>query len=508
MRISYFIVVAFMQLLFFKTTISFAQRSASPNIILIFTDDLAYQAISAYGHGLNHTPNIDRIAKEGMLFERCVVTNSICGPSRATILTGKYSHSNGFYRNERGDFDGSQQTFPKLLQQRGYQTAIIGKWHLGSQPTGFDHWEVMINQGSYYNADFISKDSQTIAYGYSTDVVREKSVQWLDKQRDQSKPFLLLMQFKAPHREWEPGPAHLNMYDDHVFPEPPTLFDNYSGRASAAKNQKMSIAKDMVLEGDNKLYNDASRSNAKGRSYARMDEAQKRTWDSAYNPKNEIFYQSKLTGDDLTRWKYQRYLQDYMSVVASVDDNVGKLLDYLDKKHLSENTLVVFASDQGFYLGEHGWFDKRWMYEESFRTPMVARWPGKIKPGSINKDIVSNLDVAETFLEAAGVRIPADMEGASLVPVLKGKTPTDWRKSFYYHYYEGGVHGVPEHEGVYMDSLKLISYYTLGEWEMFDLRRDPYEMHSVYNNPEYAAKQKRLEEELAILRKQLKVPAK
>lgn len=481
-------------------------KPARPNIIFVFTDDLAYQAISAYGYGLNATPHIDRLAKQGMRFDRCVVTNSICGPSRATILTGKYSHANGFYRNERGDFDGSQQTFPKLLQQSGYQTAIIGKWHLGSQPTGFDHWEVMVNQGSYYNPDFLSKDGKTIAQGHSEQVVTDKAIGWMDNQRDRSKPFLLMVQFKAPHREWEPAPAHLNRYDDHIFPEPPTLFDDYSGRASAAKNQKMSIAKDMVLEGDNKLYTDATRSNPKGRSYARMNDAQKKAWDDAYNPKNDSFYKKNLSGDDLTRWKYQRYMQDYMSVVAGVDDQVGRLLDYLDKQHLAENTIVVFCSDQGFYLGEHGWFDKRWMYEQSFRTPLLVRWPGKIKPGSVNKDIVSNLDMAETFLDAAGVAVPGDMQGRSLLPVFAGKTPTGWRNSFYYHYYEGGVHGVPEHEGVYMDSMKLINYYTLGEWELFDLRRDPYEMHSAYNNPEYTQQQQRLLNELAILRKRLNVP--
>ncbi|MET0394651.1 MAG: sulfatase [Chitinophagaceae bacterium] len=481
-------------------------KPSRPNIIFVFTDDLAYQAISAYGFGLNNTPNIDRLARQGMLFSRCVVTNSICGPSRATILTGKYSHMNGFYRNERGDFDSSQQTFPKLLQQNGYQTAIIGKWHLGSKPTGFDHWEVMRNQGSYYNPDFITPAGDSIAQGHSEEIVTGKAINWMDQQRDKSKPFMLMVQFKAPHREWEPGPGYMNKYDNHVFPEPPTLFDNYSGRASAARNQKMSIAKDMVLEGDNKLYNDAARNNPKGRSYARMNDAQKKAWDDAYSLKNEAFYKSKLSGDDLTRWKYQRYMQDYMSVVAGIDDNVGRLLDYLDKQHLAENTMVVFCSDQGFYLGEHGWFDKRWMYEQSFRTPLLVRWPGKIKPGSVNKDIVSNLDMAETFLDAAGVAVPADMQGRSLLPVFAGKKPADWRKSFYYHYYEGGVHGVPEHEGVYMDSLKLINYYTIGEWEMFDLRRDPYEMHSVYNNPEYTVQQQRLAAELAILRKQLNVP--
>lgn len=482
------------------------QSDASPNIVFIFTDDLAYQAISAYGHGLNNTPNLDRLAAEGMLFSRCVVTNSICGPSRATILTGKYSHLNGFYRNERQDFDGSQQTFPKLLQRNGYQTAIVGKWHLGSEPTGFDYWEVMRNQGSYYNPDLITAKGERIAKGYSVEVVRERAIHWMETERDSAHPFLLMVQFKAPHREWEPGPDYLNKYDDHIFPEPPTLFDNYAGRASGARDQKMTIAQHMVLEGDNKLYNEKTRSNPRGRSYARMTEAQKNAWDKAYDPKNEKFYQNNLGGDDLTRWKYQRYMQDYMSVVAAIDDNVGKLLDYLDEQQLSENTLVVFTSDQGFYLGEHGWFDKRWMYEESFRTPLLVRWPGKVKAGFQHHAIVSNLDFAETFLDVAGIEVPADMQGASLAPLFSGTTPPDWRKSFYYRYYEGGGHGVPEHEGVYQDSMKLIHYYKLGEWEMFDLRRDPHEMYSVYSNPEYSSEKDMLETELAALRQKLKVP--
>lgn len=482
-------------------------QQKSPNIILILTDDLGYQAVSAYGHGLNNTPNFDRIAKEGMLFKRCLVTNSVCGPSRATILTGKYSHVNGFYMNERGDFDGSQQTFPKLLQRRGYQTAIIGKWHLGSIPTGFDHWEVMRGQGFYYNPDFITKNGNIVVQGYSTDIIREKSVQWLEQQRDKSKPFMLMMQFKAPHREWEPGQQDLNKYDNHVFPEPASLFDDYSGRASPARNQKMTIANDMVLEGDSHLYNESSRANTRARSYARMNDAQKKAWDSAYAAKNKAFYNLKLKGDDLTRWKYQRYMQDYLAVVASIDENVGKLLTYLDENNLSENTIIIFSSDQGFFLGEHGWFDKRWMYEESFKTPLLIRWPGHIKAGSVNSDIVSNLDFAETFLDAAGVEIPADMQGASLLPLFNEKKPADWRNSFYYHYYEAGGHGVPAHEGVYSDSLKLISYYSLNEWELFDLRRDPYEMRSLYNNPEYAVKRKMLEKELARLRRQLNVPS-
>jgi arylsulfatase A-like enzyme len=487
-------------------TQSAGQQEQRPNIIFVFTDDLAYQAVSAYGHGLNLTPNIDRLAAEGMRFNRCVVTNSICGPSRATILTGKYSHLNGFYRNESTKFDGSQQTFPKILQKNGYQTAIVGKWHLGSKPTGFDHWEVMKGQGFYYNPEFLSKEGEKIVEGYSVDVVRQLAMDWLENEKDEDKPFMLMVQFKAPHREWEPGPDHLTKYDDHIFPEPATLFDDYRGRGTPAKNQMMTIADHMVLEGDNKLYTEKSKKNNKGRSYSRMTDKQRREWDAAYGPKNEEFYKTELSGIDLVRWKYQRYMRDYISVVAALDDNVGKLLDYLDDQGLAENTLIIFASDQGFYLGEHGWFDKRWMYEESFRTPLLVKWPGKIKAGSVNNDIVSNLDFAETFLNAAGVAIPEDMQGRSLLPIFTGNTPADWRKSFYYHYYEGGGHGVPEHEGVYMDSIKLINFYTLNEWEMYDLRRDPHELFSVLDNPQYKSAKERFEKELNRLRNELKIP--
>lgn len=482
-----------------------AQRR--PNILVILTDDLAYQAVGAYGHGLNATPGIDRIAQGGMRFDRCLVTNSICGPSRATLLTGKYSHRNGFYRNERADFDGSQPTFPKRLHAAAYQTALVGKWHLGSEPTGFDHWEVMVGQGQYYNPDFLTAGGRHRAHGHSTDVVRQKAIRWLDSIRDPRRSFLLMVQFKAPHREWEPSPDHLNRYDDHLFPEPPTLFDDYRGRASPARNQKMTIAHDMVLEGDNKLYTERTRYAPVGRSYARMDEAQRRRWDSAYAPRNRQFADLSLSGDDLTRWKYQRYMQDYMSVVASIDDNVGRLLDHLRDRGLDKNTIVVFTSDQGFYLGEHGWFDKRWMYEPSLRTPLLVRWPGVVKPGTVNRDIVSNLDLAETFLQAAGLPIPTDMQGASLLPLLQGRCPEAWRKSFYYRYYEGGGHGVPEHEGVTLDSLKLIHYHTLGEWELFDLRRDPHELRSLYEHPGYRQERDRLIRELEALRRRLGVPA-
>lgn len=483
-----------------------AQQKDRPNIILVFTDDLAFQAVSAYGHGLNRTPEIDRIAAEGMRFDRCVVTNSICAPSRATVLTGKYSHLNGVYGNEPRPFDGQQQTFPKLLQDNGYQTAIIGKWHLGSEPTGFDHWEVMEGQGYYYNPTFLTENGQKTEQGYSVDVVRRLAIDWMEHQRNQQEPFMLMVQFKAPHREWEPGPEHLTRYDEHLFPEPATLFDNYEGRGSAAKNQEMTIAEHMVLEGDNKLYTETSRKGL-GRSYHRMTEEQRRLWDSAYGPKNAAYYQADLQGIDLVRWKYQRFMRDYMAVVASVDDNVGKLLDYLDQEGLADNTLLVFASDQGFYLGEHGWFDKRWMYEQSFRTPLLVRWPAMIEPGSVNTDIVSNLDFAETFLEAARIKVPEDMQGRSLIPLFSGETPLDWRKSFYYHYYEGGGHGVPKHEGVYSDSLKLIDFYTLEEREMYDLRRDPHELYSVLENPLYKEEKEWLEKELLRLKSELQVPS-
>jgi len=482
-------------------------QTSKPNILFIFADDHAYQAVSAYGHNLNYTPNIDRLAEEGIRFDRCFVTNSICGPSRATILTGKYSHLNGFYRNvnPNNQFDGTQQTFPKILQKNGYKTALLGKWHLGSEPTGFDDWEVMIGQGFYYNPSFLSKTGLDTVTGYSVDIVADKAINWMTKNDKKEEPFMLMVQFKAPHREWEPGPKYLNRYDDHIFPEPPTLFDNYEGRASAVRNQKMTIAHHMHLKGDNKLYNEESKMNPLGRSYSRMNDTQRYIWDEAYQNKNDEFYALNLSKDDLTRWKYQRYMQDYMSVIASVDENVGRILDYLDHSGLSENTIVFYCSDQGFYLGEHGWFDKRWMYEQSFRTPLLIRWPGKVSAGSVCRDIVSNLDFAETFLDIAGVPIPADMQGRSLIPILLGQTPNDWRTSFYYRYYEGGGHGVPEHEGVYLDSMKLIHYYTLNEWEMFDLKRDPHELRSVIDNPEYHARKQLLEKELSKKRSILKV---
>lgn len=464
-----------------------AQR---PNIIYIMSDDHAYQAISAYGGPLKNlapTPNIDRIFRNGVRFDRCLVTNSISGPCRAVILTGKYSHLNGFTRNEgQAPFDGSQQTFPKLLQKAGYTTAMIGKWHLGSDPTGFDHWEILPGQGNYYNPDFITKDGRHREEGYVTELITDKCLQWISDAGSSGKPFMLMMHHKAPHREWQPGPKELTLYKDVVFPEPATLFDDYSGRGTAEKSQDMTIDKTMRIEEDLKLYKDRGKMKATGLN--RMNEQQMQAWNDVYDPIVKHFYESDLSGKKLISYKYQRYLQDYLACIAAVDKSVGAVLDFLKEKGLDKNTIVFYASDQGFYLGEHGWFDKRFMFEESYRTPMLITWPGVTKPETVNKDMVSNIDIPETILEMAGVAIPSDMQGMSMVQILKGKTPADWRKEHYYHYYEyPAVHSVKRHYGISTERYKLIHFYNdIDEWELFDLKKDPMEMKNVYNDPSYA----------------------
>jgi len=420
-----------------------ADKSQRPNIVFIFTDDHCTQALSAYDPTRITTPNLDRIANEGMLFTQCYVTNSICGPSRAVIQTGKHSHLNGFICN--GDrFDGSQQTFPKLLREAGYQTAVIGKWHLRTTPQGYDHFEVLRGQGPYYNPSMRHGDANgekgTHPHtGYTTDIITDLSLEWLKKGRDADKPFMLMYQHKAPHRNWQPGPKYLHWLDDKTIPEPATLYDNYANRASPASNQEMTIRHHL------------SSSDLKQTQPDNFTPEQLRVWNAAYGPKNEAFAkaQEQMTEKEIFQWKYQRYVKDYLRCVKSVDDGVGRILDYLDETGLAKNTVVIYSSDQGWYLGEHGWYDKRWMYEESLRTPLLVRWPGTVKPKSTNGDIVSNLDFAETFLDMAGVEVPADMQGKSLVPLFKGRTPNDWRKSFYYHYYEfPGPHSVARHYGL------------------------------------------------------------
>lgn len=480
------------------------EKAQRPNIIFIMTDDHAFQAISAYGDRLKDiapTPNIDRVAQQGMIFSRCLVTNSICGPSRATILTGKYSHINGFVSNEANDFDGSQQTFPKLLQQTGYTTAVIGKWHLGSQPTGFDHWDILPGQGSYYNPDFLNPSGQYRETGYVTDIITRKSLEYLDKAQQSGKPFMLMMHHKAPHREWFPNIKYLNRFKGVDFPIPETLFDDYTGRGSAAHAQDMTIDKTMRLAEDLKIWNDTL-SPAWKYLIGRMDANQRKAWNAVYDSIRTDFEQKDPQGADLVKWKYNRYMNDYLACIQSVDESVGQVLDYLKANGLDKNTIVVYTSDQGFYLGEHGWFDKRFMYDESYRTPLMISWPGVTVPGAVNSDLVSNLDFAETFLDAAGVAVPDDMQGKSLKPVLAGKTPADWRKAHYYHYYEyPGAHSVKRHYGISNSRYKLMHfYYDTDEWEMYDLYRDPHEMKNIYNNQAYADVQQQLHRQLDSIR--------
>lgn len=475
-----------------------AEGQRRPNILFIFADDHAYQAISAYGdpRRLVETPNIDRLAREGMRFDRCLVPNSICGPSRATVLTGKYSHANRFYNNTNSRFDGSQTTLPKLLQAAGYQTAIVGKWHLVTDPTGFDYWEILPGQGVYYNPPMIRNGQPVKHQGYTTDIITELSLAWL-RTRDPHRPFFLMCHHKAPHRNWQPALRHLGHDGDRQYPLPETLFDDYTGRGKAEHQQDMTIARTMD-ERDLKFVPPRE-----------LTPEQLHAWNAYYQPRNEAFRKANLTGRDLVRWKYNRYMHDYLGCIKAVDESVGRLLRFLDESGLAGNTIVVYSSDQGFYLGEHGWFDKRWIFEESLRTPLLIRWPAVAAPGSVNRDLVSNLDFAGTLLEAAGVPVPGDMHGRSLVPLLKGHTPADWRKSFYYHYYEyPGPHNVARHYGVVTARYKLVRFYEpqFDYWELFDLDKDPHELTSVYGRPEYAQAQKELEAELARLRRELRVP--
>jgi arylsulfatase A-like enzyme len=471
-----------------------------PNIIVMMSDDHAAHALSAYrpylrygAERLPETPNLDRLAAAGMLFVNAFVTNSICGPSRAAVLTGQYGHLNGMMTNA-GSFHPTNVTFPQLLRQGGYQTALYGKWHLIVEPTGFDHYEILAGQGSYYNPTLHSERDSARHTGYTSDIVTERALGWL-RARDRTKPFLLLLNFNAPHRYWDPGPAQLGLYRQTTFPEPATLWDEGAGRAFRRRDAEMTIELDMFPR-DLKLEAPA------------LTPAQRAAWDSAYGSENAAFAGRALTGEALTRWKYQRYIGDYFRVVAGMDANVGRVLEEVERAGLADNTIIVYTSDQGFFLGDHGWFDKRWMYEESLRTPLLVRWPGVVRPGSHNRDLVMNLDLAQTLLEAGGVAAPPQMQGASLVPLLRGRTPADWRDAVYYQYFEyPGWHMVRRQYGVRTDRHKLIHYYEEGAWELFDLERDPEELRSVYADPAYAPTVARLKERLAQLRRQYDVPA-
>jgi arylsulfatase A-like enzyme len=462
-----------------------------PNIVFIMADDHAAQAIGSYGGRLNRTPGIDRIAREGVRFENCFCTNGICAPSRAVILTGKHSHLNGV-RDNTDVFDGGQVTFPKLLRAAGYETALFGKWHLKSDPTGFDVWKILPDQGEYYNPDFIEGGARTRRPGYVTDILTDLAAEFLEARRPGDRPFLMMLQHKAPHRNWQPAPRHFHLYDEAVFPEPPTLFDDYATRSRAAFEQEMTIRDHMTLDSDLKL----------GPPPARMDAAQKEAWERAYGLKREAFRRDAPQGRDLVRWKYRRYLQDYLGCIAAVDESVGRVLEVLDRTGLAADTLVVYTSDQGFFLGEHGWFDKRFMYEEALRMPLVMRLPGRIAPGSVIDGMVSNLDFAPTFLDAAGQGKPAAMQGRSFLPLLTGRRVAGWPESVYYHYYEyPDVHMVKRHYGVRTRRHKLIHFYNdIDAWELYDLEKDPTELRNVFDDPAYALVRRELETELARLR--------
>lgn len=481
-----------------------------PNILFVFSDDHACHAIGAYDgwlKSLDPTPNIDELARQGMLFKNSFCTNSICGPSRAVILTGKFSHLNGFMRN--GDnFDGSQQTFPKLLQKSGYTTAMIGKWHLKSAPQGFDHWDVLPGQGDYYNPVLKTEDGSREIEGYCTDIVTDLAIDWLDQNAKSDKPFMLMCQHKAPHRCWMPPLRHLELYNDVQIPEPATLFDKQRDNARCVQLEEMEIDRHMNMVSDLFAYSKNAESDgvqikldrSGSRNLRKMTDEQLEAWNTGFESENRELAEANLTGDDLVRWKYRRYIKNYLRCVRGVDDSVGRLMQYLHDNGLSQNTIVIYSSDQGFYLGDHGWYDKRFMYEESLKMPLIVKWPGVTKPGSVNSNLVQNLDYAQTFLNIARTDIPADMQGSSLVPLLQGQDVA-WRDAIYYHYYEfPSVHMVARHYGVRDSRFKLIHFYQFDEWELYDLQNDPDELDNQIANPKYAEEIKRLKSRLTELR--------
>ena len=505
-------------LVFVSCTTKDTETKQRPNIIFIMSDDHAYQAISAYDKTLIETPNIDRIAKAGMLFTNASVTNSICAPSRATILTGKHSHLNGKVDNHFA-FDDSNVTFPQILQANGYQTAMFGKLHFGNNPKGFDQFKILPGQGVYYNPDFITKNDGAIRVeGYVTDIITDMTLDWLQKERDPQKPFMLMYLHKAPHRSWLMAERHLEEFTGKSFPEPKTLLDNYSGRSSAANEAEMSILKNMSWAGDNKVFPEVMDElcipeigfdkKRYENEMSRLNPAQKENFMKAYRKINEHFKKAypSMSEEDKMHWKYNRYMQDYLGSIKAVDENVGRLLDYLEKNKLIENTIIVYTSDQGFYLGEHGWFDKRFVYNESFKTPLLVSWPNRIKPGTTSDELVQNLDFAQTFLDAAGIAAPEDMQGESIIPILIGENEKWARNAVYYHYYEyPAEHMVNRHYAIITKEYKLIHYYfTNDEWELIDRKNDPYELKNVYDDPAYASIREKLHEQLKDIRMKYK----
>ena len=481
------------------------------NIVYIMTDDHTAQMMSCYDNRFVETPNLDRIAADGVKFVNSYVANSLSGPSRACMITGKHSHKNGFTNNEHGIFDGTQQTMPKLLQQAGYQTAIVGKWHLVTLPTGFDYWNILPGQGDYYNPDFITMQNDTVRErGYVTNIVTDKAIDWMEHRRDRSKPFALFIHHKACHRCWLPEIKYLREYEDKTFALPETFYDNYEGRRAAAAAQEMEIAdnRHMDIVYDTKMYRPGMTTRLTSnylRMISRLDSADLQQYNDVYEPLARDFYRQNLSGKALAEFKYQRYMRDYAKVLKSLDDNIGRTLDYLREAGLLDSTLVVYTSDQGFYMGEHGWFDKRFMYEESFATPLVMRLPAGLEAKGDIPELVQNIDYAPTFLELAGAPVPEDIQGVSLLPLLKGKHPKNWRKSLYYHYYEyPAEHSVKRHYGVRTaDGWKLIHFYRdIDEWELYNLNTDPQELHNLYGQPGTEKVTQRLMKELVKLQQQ------
>ena len=513
------ITCSFLLSVLISSTKHITNESSKPNILFIMSDDHAYQAISAYSDKLIHTPNIDRIADEGVLFTNACVTNSICAPSRATILTGKHNHINGKIDNG-APFDTSQVTFPQLFQKAGYQTAMFGKLHFGNNPKGVDDFMILPGQGHYINPAFITKSGDTTITGYVTDIITDLTLDWLKTKRDTEKPFLVMYLHKAPHRPWWPSPEKFREFTKKEFPLPETLFDDYANRGTAAKTAEMNILYDLRYGHDSKIRPETFSSmdsikpyikpyNWGGldgftTSFARANNVQKALYEPVLDSINLWFKQNwhLLNDREKMEWKYQRYMQDYLGCISSVDDNVGRVLDYLQESGLDKNTIVVYTSDQGFYLGEHGWFDKRFIYNESFKTPLMIRWPNKIKPGMKKTEMVQNLDFAQTFLEAATITPPADMQGESLLPLLFGQDKEWTRDAVYYHYYEyPSVHMVKRHYGIVTEAYKLAHfYYDVDEWELYDRLKDPQEMNNVFDDPAYEKIVAKLKTELAELR--------
>lgn len=503
------------------------QSPERPNILFIMSDDHSFQTISAYGHPISKlapTPNIDRLANEGMLFRQAFVENSLSTPSRACLMTGLYSHQNGQRQLGKG-IDTTKTFFSELLQEAGYQTGVVGKWHMQCEPKGFDFYHILWDQGEYYNPEFRSNSSNgkyIKEEGYATTLTTDHSIEFLE-QRDKEKPFCLLVHHKAPHRNWMPEPQYLNLYEDVEFPKPETFDDDYNTRCSPARTQDMTIANTMTLVYDLKVSEVRNvppydkEWNIEGLDYSldRMTAGQLQTWNNAYQPKNKEFLEKNLKGDDLVNWKFQRYLRDYLRCIKSIDDQVGRLIDYLEKEGLMDNTIIVYTSDQGFYMGEHGWFDKRFMYEESFRTPLIIRYPQAIKAGSKTDALVQNIDYAPTFLSLAGVEKPEDMSGSSLEAVFGDVNPANWRKDLYYHYYDyPAIHSVRRHDGVRNERHKLIHFYGKGEMaddkdidcnELYDLQNDPSELNNLYGKPGYEEITKQLQARLDNYRNELKV---